>query len=242
MKLKNALLPLFTAAFGVVGIILRFWLHTAGTDGEGLIIQGHPSTAVLAVLLVLFGVMLAVAAFFMDKTQPTGSTTGAVGCYIGAAGLLITAVTELNAMSAMNTERSVSMVAALLSVLFGFASVVVMVIMGNCRKQGKPMHIGAYAVIIGFFVFHLLQQYQVWTRQPQLSVYLFPLFASIALMLATYHRAGRELTRCDHRKYLVLSQAALFFSMLSLDGKSWGFYTAMAAWMLLDTLPGKEKK
>lgn len=244
MKLKNSILPLYTAFLSVVGIIIRFWMRTAGTDAEGLMAEGHPSTVVMAVLMVGLGLMLAVFAFFSDRTtvRPGKSGPGAVGCYIGAVGLLITAVTELGAMSTLNTERPVSEIASLLSVLFGFGSVAVMVIMGNCRKQGKPMNIWAYTVIIAFFVFHLLQQYRVWTREPQLSSYLFPLFASVTLMLATYYRACKDLVLTGQRQYLVLSQAALFFSMMSMGGKSWVFYTAMATWMVLDSLPGKEVK
>ena len=244
MKLKTSMLPLFTAFLSVVGIILRFWMHTAGTDSDGLLIKGHPSTTVMAVVLVGLGLMLAVFAFFSDRTtvRPGKSTPGAVGCYIGAVGLLITAVTELLSMSAMDDGRAVSAMAGLLSVLLGFASVAVMVIMGNCRKQGKSMNIWAYTVVIAFFVFHLLQQYQVWTRQPQLSSYLFPLFASVTLMLATYYRACKDLILTGQRQYLVLSQAALFFSVMSIGGKSWVFYCAMAAWMLSDSLPGKETK
>jgi len=244
MKLKTSILPLFTAFLSVVGIIIRYWMHTAGTDAEGLIIKGHPSTTVMAVLLVGLGLMLAVFAFFPDRTtvRPGKSAPGAVGCYIGAVGLLITAVTELSAMSALDNERTASAMAGLLSVLFGFASVGVMVVMGNCRSQGKPLNRWAYTVIIAFFVFHLLQQYQVWTREPQLSSYLFPLFASITLMLCTYYRASKDLVLTGQRQYLVLSQAALFFSMMSIGGKGWVFYCTMAAWMLLDSLPGKDVK
>lgn len=244
MKLKTTLVPLFTAFLGAVGMLIRFWIHTAGTDPEGLVIKGHPSLTAMAVLLIGFGALLAVVAIFMDKapTAPHKSTVGAVGCFIGAAGLLITAFTELIAMSAAQQQVSISQLSGVLSILFGFGSVAVFVLMGNRRKQGKSMNVWSYAVIVAFFVFHLLQQYQLWTRQPQLSDYLFPLLDSVFLMLATYHRACKDLGQPAQWQYLVLSQAALFFSMLSMGGQSRVFYISMAAWMLLDSLPGKEMK
>ena len=71
MKLKTTLLPLFTAAFGTLGILFRFWNNTAGTDGDGLIISGHPSTFAMTALMVLMAVLLIFVALFMDK-KPSG--------------------------------------------------------------------------------------------------------------------------------------------------------------------------
>lgn len=241
MKLKTTILPLCTAFLGAVGILFRFWNGSAGTDPEGLVISGHPSTIAMLVLLLGVAAILAVFAIFMDKTPttPGKSTAGAVGCYIGALGLLITAFSEFGTMSA--TEQvGISQIAGLLSILFGFGSVAVLVLMGNCRSKGKSMNIWAYAVIVVFFVFHLLQQYQLWTRQPQLRDYLFPLLGSVCIMLATYHRACKDLGQPAQWQYFIFSQAALFFSMMSISGQSWVFYLSMAAWMLLDSLPGKE--
>lgn len=244
MKLKTTLLPLFTAAFGAVGLLLRFWVQTAGTDAEGLVISGHPSVTVMMLLLAGMAVILAAVSIFMDKTPtaPGSSTAGAVGCYIGAVGLLITACLELGSMPASREQRTLADLASVISVIFGFASVVVLVLMGNRRKQGKPLNIWAYAVIVLFFVFHLLQQYRLWTRQPQVSDYLFPLLGSVFLMLTTYYRACKDLGQPAQVQYLVFSQAALFCSMLSMTGQSKVFYISMAAWTLLDSLPGKERK
>ena len=239
MKLKTTLLPLFTAALGAVGLLLRFWVHAAGTDAEGLVITGHPSVTVMMLLLAAMAVILAAAAIFMDKTpvKPGRSAVGAVGCYIGAAGLLITAVLDLGSME--QTGR-ISDITGVLNVLLGFAAAAVFVLMGSCRKQGKSMSIWAYTAAVVFFVFHLLQQYQLWTRQPQFSDYLFPLLGSIFLMLTVYHRACKDLGQPAGVQYLIFSQAALFCAMLSIGGQSTVFYSAMAAWMLLDSLPGKE--
>lgn len=240
MKLKTTLLPLFTAVLGAVGLLLRFWVRTAGTDAEGLVITGHPSVTVMMLLLAAMAVILAAAAIFMDKTPaaPGKSTVGAIGCYIGAVGLLITAILDLGSME---QTGKISDIAGILNIILGFASLVVMVLMGNCRSKGKTLNIWAYTVIVVFFVFHLLQQYQLWTRQPQISEYLFPLLGSVFLMLTSYHRACKEFEQPAQVQYLVFSQAALFCSILSIGGQSPVFYISMAAWTLLDSLPGKER-
>ena len=242
MKLKTTLLPLCTAFLSVVGILIRFWIHTAGTDPEGLVITGHPSTIVMTVLLAAFAVMLAVFARFMDHapTTPEKSTVGSIGCYIGAIGLMITAISEATSIAPVERQNSVSDLAGTLSIIFGFCAVVVFVVMAINRKKGKPLHIALYTVLVAFFVFHLLQQYQLWTRQPQISDYLFPLLGSVFLMLTVYHRACKDLGQPAQWQYLIFSQAALFFCMMSMGGQSRVFYISMAAWTLLDSLPGKE--
>lgn len=242
MKLKTTILPLCTAFLSVVGIIIRFWISTAGTDSSGLVITGHPSVIAMTVLILSVAALLAVFAIFMDKTPtaPQKSTTGAVGGYIGAVGLFITAITELRAMSAVETQNTVSNLTGVISVLLGFSSVVVLVLIGNSRKKGKALNVWAYVIIVSFFVFHLLQQYQLWTRQPQISDYLCPLLASVFLMLTAYQRACKDLGQSAQWQYMVLSQAALFFSIMAIGGQSWVFYSSMALWTLLDSLPGKE--
>ena len=118
MKLKTTLLPLFTAAFGIVGLLFRFWNATAGTDGDGLIITGHPSTFAMTALMVLVAALLVCVALFMDK-KPTGfqsSNIAAIGSYVAAMGLLFTAFTDINSLSLI--PAGASQVSGLLSVLF----------------------------------------------------------------------------------------------------------------------------
>ena len=240
MKLKTTLLPLFTTAFGAVGLFFRFWVQTAGTDAEGLVIQGHPSVTVMLLLFAAMAVILAAAAIFMDKapSAPGKSTVGAIGCYIGAVGLLITAIIDIGSLE---QTGKISDIAGILNIVFGFASVVVMVLMGSCRSKGKALNIWAYTVIVVFFVFHLLYQYQLWTQQPQLSEYLFPLLGSVFLMLATYNRACKEFGQPAQVQHLIFSQSALFCAILAISSQSPVFYISMAAWTLLDNLPGKEE-
>ena len=155
MKLKTTLLPFLTAAFGVVGIIFRFWNTTAGTDGDGLVITGHPSTIATIALMILMAALLVVVALFMDKT-PTGfqkSKIAAAGSFIAAMGLLLTAITDLNALS---QQTGASQVSGLLSILLCFASVGAMIPVGLHRKHGKPVHIWCYGIILAFFILHLL--------------------------------------------------------------------------------------
>ena len=241
MKLKTTLLPLFSAAFGTVGLLFHFWNSTAGTDGDGLIISSHPSTFAMTTLLLLVAALLVFVALFMDKT-PTGfsqSKLAAIGAYVAALGLLFTAFTDINSLS---LQTGPSQFSGLLSVLFCFASVGMMIPVGLGRKYKKPVNVWFYAVILIFFIFHLLYQYRLWTRQPQLTGFLFPLLASICLMLSVYYRACKDLGQPAQWQYMVFSQAAIFLSMMAMSAGDWMFYGPMTFWLVTDSLPGKETK
>ena len=97
MKIKTTMLPLFTMAFSVFGIIARFWLNTAGTDKEGFVISGHPSVIISIIIFALTVITLGLCAYFMDKTPKpfSKSIAGTVGCFLGAAGLLISTLFEV---------------------------------------------------------------------------------------------------------------------------------------------------
>ena len=241
MKIKTTLLPLFTAAFSVFGIVARFWLNTAGTDGEGLIKNGHPSVTVSVIIFAALVGTLALCAVFMKKPQKRfpASVPGAAGCFIGAVGLAITLFIDLKA-SGNQTTTGITNLLPTLSFLAGLGTVAAFAAMGSKRLQGKPVNIWFYVVAVVYFVIHLLQQYQQWSQMPQLTDYLFPVLGSVFLMLAFYHRAYKDLDQPDRWQYMFFSQIALFCCIMSIFGTNWVFYASMSAWLLLDSLPGKE--
>ena len=113
--------------------------------------------------------------------------------------------------------------------------------MGIGRLRSKPVNIWLYVLGTLFFVAHLLLQYQQWSKIPELSEYMFPVLGSIFLMLAFYHRASKDLGKASQWQYMFFSQAALFCCIMASFVQDWLFYSSMAIWLLLDSLPGKEK-
>ena len=242
MKIKTTLLPLFTAAFSVFGIVARFWTNTAGTDSEGLLKPGHPSVTVSVIIFAAFIGVLALCAVFMDKEHPrrfAPSVPGAVGCLIGAVGLLVTIIGDLKGNTATGGLSGILPIASFLT---GLGAVAAFAVMGKNRLKGKPVNIWFYVVALAFFVFHLLLQYQQWSKLTQLTDYLFPVLGSVSLMLTLYHRAYKDLDQPDKWEYMFFSQLALFCSVMSIFGANRFFYATMSAWVLLDSLPGKETK
>ena len=241
MKIKTTLLPLFTAALSVFGIVARFWTNTAGTDGEGLLKSGHPSVTVSVIIFAAFVAMLAFCAVFMDKEQRrfAPSVPGAVGCFIGAVGLLVTIIGDVKGSTATG---GISGILPIASFLTGLGAVAAFAVMGKNRLRGKRVNIWFYVAALAFFVFYLLLQYQQWSKLTQLTEYLFPVLGSVSLMLTLFHRACKDLEQPGKWEYMFFSQMALFCSVMSIFGANWFFYATMSAWVLLDSLPGKEKK
>ncbi len=232
MKIKTSILPLFTVSTGVLGMIFRFWLNTAGTDKEGLVIPSHPSVALMFIVAAVTVLVVGLCAWGMDKTpKPFGrSLPGAIGCLIGGAGIFAADLIEFAAATdAVGT----------ISFIFGLLAAGCFVYMGLCRLKGTPGSIWAHVAITAYFMIHLVMQYRQWCSIPQLQDYFFPLLGSVFLMLCAFHRACKDLGQKSEPQFLFFNQAALFCCFLSLSS-SWSFYAAMALWTTLDCFPRKE--
>lgn len=234
MKIKTSIFPWFTLATGVLGMVFRFWLNTAGTDSEGLIIPFHPSGILMLVAAALTLAVLGLCVWGMSKEgRPfRRSVFAGIGCFIAAAGILIADFIEL---------ASASDGIAVISFICGLLAAGCFVSSGISRLQGKPTHLIAHVGLILYFMAHLIMQYRAWCSIPQLYTYFFPLLGSVSLLLCIFHRACKDLLQTKERGFLFFNQAALFCCLLSLSGSSWPFYATMAVWTVAELLPAKEK-
>ena len=232
MKIKTTILPLFTLSTGLLGMIFRFWLNTAGTDKEGLFIPSHPSIVCMFIVAAVTMLVLGLCTWSVDKTpQPfSQSILGAAGCFLGGAGILVSDLLELS----VSTD-----IVGTISFIFGLAAAGCLIYMGWCRLKGISGNLWAHVAICAYFMIHLVMQYRLWSSTPQVQDYFFPLLGSVFLMLFSYSRAAKDLKQPCEGQYLFFGQAALFCCLLSFAGSSWLFYASMAAWTTLDHLPRK---
>lgn len=234
MKIKTSILPLFTVSTGVLGLIFRFWLNTAGTDKEGLVITNHPSVAMMFIIAAMTFGVLGFCAWGMDKTpRPfSRSVAGAIGCVIAGIGVLVSCFME---------QAASSDIMAIVNLVIGLLAVPCFMYAGFCRFKGTSCPLIPHVVMILFFMVHLVLQYRIWCSVPQLQDYFFPLLGSVFLLLSSFHRASKDLKQSSEAAYLFFSQSALFCCMLSVTGSSWLFYAAMTLWTTLDLFPRKEQ-
>ena len=225
---QPSILPVFTLAAGILGLVLRAWLFFAGTDRKGLLVASHPANALTFILtaLVLAVLFLCVRPLTaLDRYQQLfpRAKFPAVGCVAAAAGIAWVNLRDLN----LRTD-SITMV----SLFLGILAVISLLILAVCRvKRVRPAFF-LHMVVTVFLMFHLISQYRLWSAEPQLQVYFFPLLASVFLMLTGYHSAVLDARKSGRRWFVFCNQAALYCCCLSLWGDSWLFYLTMGFWML----------
>lgn len=223
---KPRYIPLLALGGGVLGFMLRLWLFATGIDEKGLILTGHPANSLLFLLTaaVLLGLYLCLRPLTGTPTYKRlfkHSRISAAGCWVGAFGIL---VTESRAILQPQSAPNLPLF------LLGIVAAVCLGMLGLCRLRGARPRVLIPGCITVYLMFHLVSQYRGWSAEPQLQVYVFPLLASICLMLRAYHRATLDARSGSRRWYVFFNYSALFFSCLALCSDQWSFYLAMAVW------------
>ena len=232
--LKATLLPLLSVGCGGLALSLRLILN-GSRDELGLLPNSHICailTYVLAAafLVVLFLCTRGLAPISSYKALFPASQVRATGCALAAIGVLYAGFSNLG------EGGWISVIALLLGILSALA----MASLSMARLAGATPNSWFQMVPVLYLMVHAILQVRQWSATVQISSYVFPLFAAIFLMLAAYYHASLNIRRKGRRWFVFSSQAALFFCMMSMGGQSRVFYISMAAWTLLDSLPGKE--
>lgn len=225
---KAASLPLFTVLTGLAGFGLRLWLFRTGIDEKGLLATNHPAGILVWILTALVIAVLALGTWKLTEISKysrlfPGNKLAALGCILGAAGILYVNIRDL-----LQVKDAITIAALVLGVI----AAVALILLGACRWQGKRPAFWLRSVMTVYFMLHLVSQYRLWSAESQLQIYFFPLLASVFLMLTAYHGAVLDAGKGGSRRWFAFgSLAALFFCCLSLQGASWPFYLTMALWM-----------
>lgn len=225
---KPALAPVFALAAGAVGFALRLWLFRTGVDEKGLLVTNHPAGTACWILTAL-----AILAIFLcvRPLEPVGKYSllfparplAGIGCILAAAGIVYVNIRDL-----LQRQDAITVV----TLILGVVAAIALVFLGSCRWRSKRPSFWVQAAVTLYFMLHLVSQYRLWSAEPQLAVYFFPLLASVLLMLTAYHGTVLDVNKNGSRRWYVFSsQAALFFCLLSLQESTWPFYLTMAFWV-----------
>ena len=229
--LKPDLLPLLALAAGVIGMLLQLWQYVGGTDEKGLIIRGHAAAILLAILTVLTLAFILLGIWNLREGNQyrfnfPASLPGCVGAAMAAAMIFVTAVGNIIAW------RDVLI---LVTGVVGLAAGASMVVICIGRLRGRQISFLFPLVVCVFLMLHLICQYRVWSGEPQLQSYCYPLLATVCVMLSAYQDAAFAGNFGNRRAHAALHLAAVYFCCVSLIGDHTPlFYLAMGAWMLTD--------
>ncbi len=220
------ILPYATLLAGLVGLLLRTWLFSAGTDEEGLLILNHPADPLIYILtaLTLAGLLLCCLNIHqrVPRNMPA-SGISVLGHMAAALGTLATAILEFF----QHDSGIISFTAGLLAA-FSLFFIALKQLHRDRRVMVEMLLVNLYLMV------HLVCQYRSWSAEPQLQNYMFPLLGSVFLMLSCYHRTALEIQGGQIRWFVFFNQAALFFCLLSLNTPLWAFYGAMGLWTVAD--------
>lgn len=225
------LLPLIVLAAGIVGMLLRLWQYVGGTDGKGLLIPGHPSTILLLILTVASLALILLCTWNLSQGSKyrynfPESMPGCVGAAAAAMGVLVASVLDLLTGQDMLT---------LISGFLGMMAAASLCVLAVSRLRGQIPHVVFPLCVTLYLMLHLICQYRVWSGEPQLLSYCWPLLASVCVMLSAYQTAAFGGQLGHRRPQAFFHLAALYFCCLSLIGDhDPGFYLAMGVWMFTD--------
>jgi len=229
---KPNLLVILTLLCGGVGALLRLWHYGTGLDSENLLRAYHPAGILVlilsaAVLAGLFVLTRSAAGQGKYLTQFPACPIAAAGCFLGAAGILITAMITL-----IRREDAFY----LLTGLLGIAASGALVFTGICRIQGRRPGFIFHIVVCVFFVVRLLSRYQGWSADPQLHDYCFQLLATVCAMLFSFHKASLDLKIASRRRLILLGLWGGYFCCLAaVRSDAVLLYLGCAAWLLTNT-------
>ena len=234
LKSKKYLLPALALGAGLLGVLLRLWLYGTGLEENNLLRASHPAGS----LVLLLSLVFAGAAAFLtrplrevlpyDRRFPR-SVPGALGSWIGAAGILMSALVDL-----VRRENGLNTAAGILGVLAAAG----LIWAGLLRLQGKRPGAGPHAAVCLYFVLRLISRYRGWSADPQLQDYAFQLLATVCLMLYSYHRSALDLRDGSAWAVNLLAMLSIYCCCLAAvrSDDKW-LYLCTGAWVLCSALP-----
>lgn len=198
---------LWALAIGFPGALL---LGLAGIGGNGSYEDNFPRSILNGVLMAAAGVVLLLSAGTLgdipDMLLPE-QTQALTGFMVGF------------------TDSAM----AVLPWLAGAA----MIVVGLCRGAGKKPMLCFSGVVCLFYMMMLIHNYRLWSADPQLHEYCFPLLAMVLLMLCSFHRTCCDGGVIQRRKLIFTGLTAAVCAATAMSASFLpGFFLASALWAL----------
>lgn len=226
-SLRRSVFPWFALLTGVIGMAMQSWLLSA-VNIRGLL-PADQTAGVISVLLLI--TTLGGCLLVLRKTSPATaygmlfprSPVAAVGTAIAGLGMLISAF-----------SMPASGILGLLTPIFGALAGGALLVTAYCRFQGLQPNCLLHSVVAVFFIVRTMACCQVWGAEPQLHLYLFPLLASLFLLITAYYRAELDVIQKNSLRYGFFSQGALMCCLTSAAHSQGLFYLSATLWLAAD--------
>ena len=228
---NSKLLPVFTAILGGVGCGLRWTLYRQTVDSKNLIPVGHPYEWILWAVTALAAVLVIAKLWPLHHAEDAKpfrpAPVAAVGCVIGAVGILTAVLGDGIQMSGMALVRD----------LLGILAAAALVAVAVYRWLGREPLFLLHTAVCVFFAVHMVNCYELWSCNPQLMDYIFTLLANVGLLLFAFYHACLE---AELPKPRLLGGAGLltaYCCMVALSGTEFPLlYLCGGIWALTNLL------
>lgn len=210
--LKPNKLPQFAAVAGIIGWLLRSQLYIRGLDDKGLLVRNHPLELLLLALTALtLGVLiqgvrkLGGSEAYGDNFGPSGAS--AVTHVLAGAAFVLTVLLK---------EPVMQNKLGLLWKVLGLLSGPCFLLAGISRRKGKQPFFALHMVPCLFLVLHIINHYQVWSGNPQVQDYLFPLLGIVMVCLFAYYTAAFDADTGNRRMHLFTGLTAIYLCLVTI--------------------------
>lgn len=233
-KSTHRIIPALAALAGAaVGIVLRLWQLTRGSDIVGRIRIDHPSGIVLAVFAALAAAAIALLSRRLEPRSgyEESFSSGVPELAVSAAAALLLVFSS--ALSLMTQSGGIQKIIGTLGILAGLCIGVT----AAQRFRGVVPPLSMHALPCVYLAFRLIFAFKRWSVDPVVQDYCYELFASIAAMCAAYHLGEFCLGRGRRRLTVFWCLAGVVFSAIALttkDSASKLLYGAMLLWCAIN--------
>lgn len=232
---KYRLLKLPVLAAGLLGCIFHTILFTVGLDAKGLPVTSHWShtalwalTGLAALTIFLISSKLSGSEEYADA-YPTSIFSG-IGCLTAAAGFF--------AFGAPAAQYGIPGTADM--VMRGIAGAALGAV-AFCRFTGRKPAALLHSVLCLYLALRMINQYRMWSADPQIVEYCFYLGSYVALVLTCYQWAAFDVDMGSHKKLWGCGLAAVFLISVSLAGpQEQPFLLCCLVWVLTNLSFPKE--
>lgn len=238
MKKYVKFTPIVIAVLGGVAALLRLWLNGTA-DENGLL------SDIFAPRLCLWLVSLAAAGLTVVVAWPLKGGKKYAPSFprsmFAAVGMGLSAV--LFGICAVISLFGARDVLGILNGIIGLPAAAVLLLAARSRYVGEKPNAVLMGLVCVSMIFWLLDGFRSWGSMPQLDLYLFPLLASISLMLASYQDAAFCIGMGKRRWQALTHLAALYFCLGAIPGSANVLiYLGGAIWMGVSICSLRRKK
>lgn len=230
LAVKPNQMKLLLGAAGILGLVLRAVLYTAGVDPKGLLIRGYWAgvavwllTAAVAAVLLLWCRRLAKSRNY--QTVFPASVFSAAGAALAGIAFALSPVSQAPSDTFASIESVMRFIAAGSLICVSY-----------CRFRGKAPLFLCHSAVCLYLALRLVCQYRIWSADPQLQNYVFYMGTHVALMITAYQFAAFDAGYGSHRKLWAAGLAGTYLSVVSVAGSDDPFFLICCALWVLSNL------